>query len=31
MGPGPEEMRTTARVVDAIERSGRSGEWEPAR
>ena len=30
-GPGLEEMRATARVLEAIERSGRSGEWEPAR
>jgi predicted dehydrogenase len=30
-GPGLEEMRATARVLDAIERSGRSGAWEPAR
>jgi predicted dehydrogenase len=30
-GPGLEEMRATARVLDAIERSGHSGEWEPAR
>ena len=30
-GPGLEEMRATARVLDAIERSGRSGEWESAR
>jgi predicted dehydrogenase len=30
-GPGLEEMRATARVLDAIERSARSGEWEPAR
>jgi predicted dehydrogenase len=30
-GPGLEEMRATARVLDAIERSGRSGVWEPAR
>jgi len=30
-GPGLEEMRATVRVLDAIERSGRSGEWEPAR
>jgi predicted dehydrogenase len=31
LGPGLEEMRATARVLDAIARSGRSGEWEPAR
>jgi predicted dehydrogenase len=30
-GPGLEEMRATARVLDAIERSARSGSWEPAR
>ena len=30
-GPGLEEMRATARVLDAIERSAGSGGWEPAR
>ena len=30
-GPGLEEMRAAARVLDAIERSTESGEWEPAR
>ncbi len=30
-GPGLEEMRATARVLEAIERSAGSGSWEPAR
>jgi hypothetical protein len=30
-GPGLEEMRATAGVLDAIERSARSGAWERAR
>ena len=30
-GPGLEEMRAAAHVLDAIERSARSGAWEPAR
>jgi predicted dehydrogenase len=30
-GPGLEEMVATARVLDAIERSAQTGEWEPAR
>ena len=30
-GPGLEEMRAAARVLDAIERSAGSGSWEPAR
>jgi len=30
-GPGLEEMRAAARVLDAIERSSTSGGWEPAR
>ena len=30
-GPGLEEMRATAHVLDAIERSAGSGGWEPAR
>jgi predicted dehydrogenase len=30
-GPGLEEMRATARVLDAIERSAGTGGWEPAR
>ena len=29
--PGLEEMRAAARVLEAIERSAQSGEWEPAR
>jgi predicted dehydrogenase len=30
-GPGLEEMRAAARVLDAVERSAGSGGWEPAR
>ena len=30
-GPGLEEMRATAHVLAAIERSAGSGGWEPAR
>jgi predicted dehydrogenase len=30
-GPGLEEMAAAARVLDAIERSARSGAWELAR